>query len=106
MSALCKTAGFKPRFSVVVDGITNVLSLVASENAVTLLPAYFQEFKHPGVIFVPTSDPRAKWDFIVLWQRGKVPASTHALVHGLKESAARFLPGKADARKEISLDQK
>lgn len=90
MSALCKTAGFKPRFSVVVDGITNVLSLVASENAVTLLPAYFQEFKHPGVLFVPISDPRAKWDFTVLWQRGKVPASTRALVHELKESAARF----------------
>jgi len=90
MSALCKTAGFKPRFAVVVDGITNVLSLVASENAVTLLPAYFQEFEHPGVMFLPISDPRAKWEFIVLWQRGKVPASTHALVQELKESAARF----------------
>ncbi len=90
MSALCKTAGFKPRFSVVVDGITNVLSLVASENAVTLLPAYFQEFKHPGVTFVPVPDARAKWDFTVLWQRGKVPASTRALVQELKEAAARF----------------
>ncbi len=90
MSGLCRTAGFKPRFSAVVDGITNVLSLVASENAVTLLPGYFQEFKHPGVVFVPIPDPRAKWDFTVLWQRGKVPASTRALVHELEESAARF----------------
>ena len=90
ISALCKTAGFKPRFAAVVDGITNVLSLVASEDAVTLLPAYFQEFKHPGVVFLPISDARAKWDFIVLWQRGKVPASTRALVEELKESAARF----------------
>lgn len=90
MTELCKTAGFKPRFSGVVDGITNVLSLVASENAVTLLPAYFEEFKHPGVMFVPVPDPRATWDFTVLWQRGKVPASTRALVHELKESAARF----------------
>jgi DNA-binding transcriptional LysR family regulator len=90
MSALGRKAGFKPRFAVIVDGITNVLSLVASENAVTLLPAYFQEFNHPGVTFVPVSDAGAKWDFIVLWQRGKVPASTRALVHELKESAARF----------------
>lgn len=90
MTELCKIAGFKPRFSGVVDGITNVLSLVASENAVTLLPAYFEEFKHPGVMFVPVPDPRATWDFTVLWQRGKVPASTRALVHELKESAARF----------------
>lgn len=90
MAALCRKAGFKPRFATVVDGITNVLSLVASENAVTLLPAYFQEFKHPGVAFVPVSDAGAKWDFIVLWQCGKVPASTRALVQELKEAAARF----------------
>ncbi len=90
MSALCKTAAFKPRFAVIVDGITKVLSLVASENAATLLPAYFQEFTHPGVVFVPVQDARARWEFIVLWQRGKVPASTRALVAALKNSAARF----------------
>ncbi len=85
MAALCKAAGYKPRFAVIVDGVTNVLSLVASENAVTLLPAFFREFKHPGVVFVPVPDTRAKWDFIVLWQRGKVPASTRALVNALRE---------------------
>jgi DNA-binding transcriptional LysR family regulator len=90
MSSLGKTAGFNPRFASTVDGITNVLSLVASENAVTLLPAYFQEFKHPGVVFVPVADESANWDFIVLWQRGKVPASTRALVQELKAAAARF----------------
>ena len=90
MAALCRKAGFRARIATIVDGITNVLSLVASENTVTLLPSYFQEFKHPGVAFVPISDGNAKWDFIVLWQRGKVPASTRALVHELKESAARF----------------
>ncbi|OAI55857.1 LysR family transcriptional regulator [Verrucomicrobiaceae bacterium SCGC AG-212-N21] len=90
MSALCKAAGFKPRFTAIVDGVTNVLSLVASESAVTLLPAYFREFAHPGVAFVPLSDVRARWDFIVLWQRGKVPASTRALVECLKEAAGRF----------------
>ena len=90
MSSLGKTAGFNPRFASTVDGITNVLSLVASENAVTLLPAYFQEFKHPGVVFVPVADESATWDFIVLWQRGKVPASTRALVQELKAAAARF----------------
>jgi DNA-binding transcriptional LysR family regulator len=90
ISALCRTAGFKPRFTVIVDGITNVLSLVASEPAVTLLPAYFREFKHPGVAFVPVADTHAKWDFIVLRQRGRMPASTRVLVEVLKESALRF----------------
>ena len=99
MSALCKTAGFKPRFAMIVDGITKVLSLVASENAVTLLPAYFQEFTHPGVVFVPVEDSTARWEFIVLWQRGKAPASTRALVAALKDAAARFIAVVTDDEK-------
>lgn len=83
MTGLCRAAGFKPRFTTVTDGITNVLSLVASESAVTLLPGYFRTFSHPGVVFVPVSDATARWDFIVLWQRGTVPAATRALVDGL-----------------------
>ncbi|MCB1278456.1 LysR family transcriptional regulator [Prosthecobacter sp.] len=88
MIALCKLAGFKPRFAVTVDGITNVLSQVVSESAVTLLPGYFAQTSHPGVTFVPISDENARWDFIVLWQKGRVSASTRALVEALKQVAA------------------
>ncbi len=88
MAALCRTAGFKPRFVVVTDGITHVLSQVASESAVTLLPEYFRTFTHPGVVFVPVSDAKARWDFIVLWQRGQVPPATRALVDALSETTA------------------
>ena len=90
MAALCTKVGFKPRFASIVDGITNVLSLVASESAVTLLPYYFLEFKHPGVAFVPVADAGATWDLVVLWQRGRVPASVRALVHELERAAERF----------------
>ncbi len=90
MSALCCTAGFKPRFVAITDGITNVLSLVASESAVTLLPDYFRHFSHPGVTMIPISDPSAHWDFIVLWQRGKMPATTRSLVEGLATALAKI----------------
>ncbi|QIF04976.1 LysR family transcriptional regulator [Roseimicrobium sp. ORNL1] len=88
MAGLCKAAGFKARFVVIVDGITNVLSQVVSESAVTLLPDYFLKSQHPGVTFVPITDERARWDFIVLWQRGRAPSSTRALVEALKEVTA------------------
>lgn len=68
ITALCKPPGFKPRFIAIVDGLTNVLSHVVSESAVTLVPAYFAKSSHPGVAFVPINDPKARWDFIVLWQ--------------------------------------
>jgi DNA-binding transcriptional LysR family regulator len=92
ITALCRKAKFKPRFIALVDGITHVLSAVASEPAVTLMPDYFTTTSHPGVVFVPVSDPAAKWEFIVLWQRGKVPASITALVEALKQAAVRAVP--------------
>lgn len=87
ITGLCRTAGFEPRFLAVQDGISQVLSLVSSESAVTLLPDYFMEHSHPGVRFVPVSDPKARWDFFVLWQRGKTSDATRALVEALKETA-------------------
>lgn len=87
-TALCKSAAFKPRFAVIVDGITNVLSQVVSESAVTLLPGYFEKLQHPGVTFIPVSDEKARWDFIVLWQKGRASAATRALVEALKSVAA------------------
>ena len=93
MTALCRAAGFKPRFVGVTDGITHVLGQVVAETAVTLLPGYFQAFAHPGVVFVPVSDAKARWDFIVLWQRGPIPAATRALVEALVEEARPWTPG-------------
>ena len=96
MTGLCRAAGFKPRFIAVTDGITHVLGLVTAESAVTLLPDYFRTFRHPGVKFVPVSDANARWDFIVLWQRGQVPAATRAFLDALSTAAgssAVGLPG-------------
>jgi DNA-binding transcriptional LysR family regulator len=101
MTTLCRSAGFKPRFAVITDGITHVLSQVASESAVTLLPDYFQGFNHPGVTFVPISDAHARWDFILLWQRGRVPTTTRALVDALKavgEQLGRLTTDSPDSR--------
>ncbi len=89
MTALCKAAAFRPRFEVVVDGITNVLSHVVSESGVTLVPAYFAKSSHPGVAFVPVSDPKARWDFIVLRQKGRASAAARALVSALQQVAVK-----------------
>ncbi|MES2437780.1 MAG: LysR family transcriptional regulator [Verrucomicrobiota bacterium] len=88
MTGLCRAAGFKPRILASPDGINNVLSQVVSESAVTLLPDYFLKFSHPGIRLVPVSDAKARWDFMVLWQRGKVPAAARALVDALSDVAA------------------
>lgn len=88
IASLCRQAKFKPRFIASPDGVTNVLSMVASEGAVTLLPGYFKTGSHPGVVFVPIADSSVRWDFIVLWQRGRTSAPVSAFVEALKMAAA------------------
>jgi DNA-binding transcriptional LysR family regulator len=87
MTGVCRLAGFKPRIVASIDGITHVLSQVASEGGVTLLPDYFLDFKHPGVAFRSMADKTARGDFNVLWQRGKIPTTTRALVAALTAAA-------------------
>jgi len=90
MTALCRKAGFKPRFIGSVDGVTHVLSRVASDACVTLLPDYFLGFSHPGVVFKVVSDAHARWEFILLRQKGKMTPPMRALVEALQASSAQM----------------
>lgn len=83
MTSLCKTAGFKPRFVATVDGLTNVMSHIVSESAVTSRPPTLPSPRIPVCLFVPLSEAKAKWDFIVLWQKGGLSAAGGALVSTL-----------------------
>lgn len=94
MTTLCRMAGFRPKFVATCDGIHNVLSLVVSETATTFLPEYFQNFAHPGVVFVPIAEAKASWDLIVLWQRGNASKETRAFVNLLSETAKQAWPPK------------
>lgn len=101
MQALCRAAGFRPRFGSVIDGITHVLSQVVAETGVTLLPDYFRNYAHPGVVYVPISDARARWDLIVLWQRGSASPATRALIDALAAAASGLAKrgrGSAEAK--------
>lgn len=87
--SLCRSARFRPRFAGVPDGIHNVLSLVVAETGVTFLPGYFQEFSHPGVMFLPIADAGARWDFIALWQRGRVSRDVREFVDAVTAMAKK-----------------
>ncbi len=96
--SLCRIAGFKTRLLASPDGISHVLSMISAETAVTLLPDYFLSYAHPGIHFVPVSDSKAKWDFIILWQRGKTPPSALALINALRENAEHKHPSTKAGR--------
>lgn len=87
IAALCRKAGFKPRFIGSVDGVTHLLSRVASDTCVTLLPDYFLDSGHPGVLFRAVRDTHARWDFILLRQKGRMTPAMRASVEALQRSA-------------------
>lgn len=80
---LCRRARFRPRFIREADSITETFSLIVSEGAITLLPDYFSGDAPPGVVLKPVSDSHARWDYLILWQRGRTPPTTRAFLAAL-----------------------
>ena len=92
ITQLCRRAGFRPKFVQQAASVSNMFTLIGSEGAVTLVPAYLKSFPVAGVAMVPLSDTKATWDFLVVWQRGQTPKSLRALLDALAVSANSFEP--------------
>ncbi|MBV8414507.1 MAG: LysR family transcriptional regulator [Verrucomicrobia bacterium] len=94
---LCRRAGFRPNFVQKAGSVSNMFTLIGSEGAVTLVPAYLKSFPVASVAMVPLSDTKATWDFLVVWQRGRTGKSLHALLDALAASANAFGSGTIDS---------
>jgi DNA-binding transcriptional LysR family regulator len=88
ITQLCRRAGFRPQFVQEAASVSNMFTLVGSEGAVTLVPAYLKSFPVAGVAMVQLSDAKANWDFLVVWQRGRTAQSLRALLDALTASAS------------------
>ena len=80
---LCRRAGFRPQFVDGADSISAAFSTINSEGVIGLLPGYMKKNPAPGVVCVELSDPKATWDFLIVWQRGKTSGSLRALLDAL-----------------------
>jgi DNA-binding transcriptional LysR family regulator len=87
ITQLCRRAGFRPKFVQEATSVSNMFTLIGSENAVTLVPSYLKSFPVAGVALVQLSDTMATWDFLVVWQRGRTGKSLHALLEALAATA-------------------
>jgi DNA-binding transcriptional LysR family regulator len=101
ITQLCRRAGFRPKFVQKAASVSNMFTLIGSEGAVTLVPAYFKSFPVASVAMVPLSDTKATWDFLVVWQRGRTAKSLSALLDALAVSANSFGP-RVDAKGQNS----
>lgn len=80
LTQLCRRAGFRPRLVEQAGSLTETLSLLVAEHAVTLLPGLVGKLKVPGVAFRPLRTPAVTWDLQIAWQRGKITEPVRQLV--------------------------
>lgn len=91
ITQLCRKAGFKPKFVQEAASVSHLLSLVSSEGAVALVPAYMKNLPTAGIAMVPIADAAAVWDFLVVWQRGRTAPPVRALIDALSTEAGHSL---------------
>ncbi|MEZ0299365.1 MAG: LysR substrate-binding domain-containing protein, partial [Candidatus Methylacidiphilales bacterium] len=85
IAQLCKRAGFRANFVHTGDTLSQTFSIIAGEGCVTLGPAYLRHYPAAGVAMIPIQEDYATWDFLIVWQRGRTPASIHAMLDCLAE---------------------
>jgi DNA-binding transcriptional LysR family regulator len=89
ITQLCRRAGFRPKFVQEAVSVSNMFTLVVSEGAVALVPSYLKHFPVAGVAMVELSDKEATWDFLVVWQRGRIAKSLRELLDALANVSRR-----------------
>ena len=89
VTQLCQASGFRPKFGSTAADLSHALSLVASEGLVLLAPAFLRGYPTGGVTMVPLAEPTARWDMLVVWQRGQTAGALRALLDALFDPPAR-----------------
>ena len=80
-----KYGGFRPRLTTIdkSDGLVEILTLAANEEAISIQPAFISHLKVPNVVLVPIADAGATWDLFVVWQPGEISSPLRTLLSEL-----------------------
>ena len=72
------------------ESLAETLSLIVSEHAVALVPDYVRQIPAQGVTVRPIVDAGATWDFLAVWQRGRIPRRfARSLAYGPRSEQRR-----------------
>ena len=65
----CRDAGFEPKMGQEAPQLATVISFVAAELGVSLVPSSMQQIKADGVVYLPISDVQAHVTLSLVWRR-------------------------------------
>ena len=80
-----RCGGFKPKLINITaaEGASNILALVAKEDAVVLGPVFLRRCRVPDAAVIPITDTGAIWNLFVVWQRGQITEPLRTLLNAL-----------------------
>ena len=91
ITALCNEAGFIPRVEHEPNMMQTVLSLVASEAGVAIVPACVSNLRADGVKFLRTVPDHARVELIAAWPKGNPSVVLQSFLDLIKDRADDIL---------------
>ena len=79
----CRSAGFEPKLGQEAPQFATIISLVAAELGVSIVPSSMQQSKGSGVVYLPMEGPQIHVTLSLAWrrsERSKVVQNFAALV--------------------------
>jgi DNA-binding transcriptional LysR family regulator len=87
--AVCRKAGFRPRFTEPADSMAHLLAMIAAENLAAIVPKYAIENAVPGLAVLPLKESYATADLVVAWPRGKLTEPMRRILKALFSDSTR-----------------
>jgi len=91
---LCRKAGFRPHFGTEAETISHLFTLVSGEGLVALVPGYLTKYPAGGVAMIEIADEWARWDFLIVWQRGKASRALTIFLAALADTVKESCEGQ------------
>lgn len=78
--SLCQQAGFTPQVAQEAIGMPTIVSLVAAELGVALVPASLQNWQRVGVVYKPLADSTPQIELAIAWRQTDTSPVLHQFI--------------------------
>ena len=88
--SLCQQAGFSPKVAQEAIQMQTIVSLVAAEMGVAIVPASLQNLQRIGVVYKNLQEPTPKVAIAMIWRKNETSPTVLRLVEIVKQAAQQW----------------
>ncbi|MFN6483834.1 MULTISPECIES: LysR family transcriptional regulator [unclassified Nostoc] len=88
--SLCQQAGFSPKVAQEAIQMQTIVSLVAAEMGVAIVPASLQNLQRIGVVYKTLEEPTPKVGIAMIWRKNETSPTVLRLVEIVKQAAQQW----------------